>query len=265
MSSNKESTARTLVVALVVSLVAAIFVAGSAIYLKTPQEQNRLLDKQRSILAIAGLGGADLSGDQVRDVFQRRIKAQVIDLPAGEVDTSLDPDTFDPLKAAQDPKTSDTLAGDQDIASIKRREQYTTVYRLEKDDGSGQLEALILPVRGYGLWSTLYGFLALKPDLNTVIGLGFYQHGETPGLGGEVDNPRWKALWPGKTLFDADGKPVIAIVKGGVQQGSPEAAHEVDGLAGATLTSNGINHLLTFWLGEQGFGPYLDKLRRDGV
>lgn len=265
MSSNKESTARTLIVALVVSLVAAVFVAGSAIYLKTPQEQNRLLDKQRSILAIAGLGGADLSGGQVRNMFQRRIKAQVIDLATGEVDASLDPNIFEPLKAAKDPKTSETLAGDQDIAGIKRRERYTIVYRLEKDDGSGQLEALILPVRGYGLWSTLYGFLALKPDLNTVVGLGFYQHGETPGLGGEVDNPKWKALWPGKTLFDGDGRPVIAIVKGGVQQGNPDAAHEVDALAGATLTSKGVNHLLTFWLGEQGFGPYLDKLRRDGV
>ena len=161
MSSNKESTARTLIVALVVSLVAAVFVAGSAIYLKTPQEQNRLLDKQRSILAIAGLGGADLSGGQVRNMFQRRIKAQVIDLATGEVDASLDPNIFEPLKAAKDPKTSETLAGDQDIAGIKRRERYTIVYRLEKDDGSGQLEALILPVRGYGLWSTLYGFLAL--------------------------------------------------------------------------------------------------------
>jgi len=200
-------------------------------------------------------------------LFARRIKAQVVDLSTGEVDDQLDAATFDALKAAKDPKTSAVVPGNEDIALIKRREQYTTVYRLEKDDGSGQLEALILPVRGYGLWSTLYGFLALKPDLNTVVGLGFYQHGETPGLGGEVDNPKWKALWPGKTLFDADGKPNIAIVKGGVQAGDADAGHEVDALAGATLTSKGVNHLLTYWLGQQGFGPYLDKLRQrpDGV
>ncbi|MCX8145860.1 MAG: FMN-binding protein [Azovibrio sp.] len=107
--------------------------------------------------------------------------------------------------------------------------------------------------------------MAIKPDLNTVVGLGFYQHAETPGLGGEVDNPKWKALWPGKTLFDAAGKPIIKIVKGGVDPASPDAGHQVDALAGATLTSNGVDRLLQFWLGEQGFGPYLAKLRQQGA
>jgi Na+-transporting NADH:ubiquinone oxidoreductase subunit C len=262
MPSNKESTARTLVVAFVVSLVASVFVAGSAIYLKPAQQQNRLLDKQRSILAIAGIGDGQLSAEEVRTLFERRIEAQVVDLTTGEVDASLDPVSFDALKAAKDPATSIELPGGADIALIKRRERLTTVYRLLKEDGSGELEALILPVRGYGLWSTLHGFLAIEPDLNTVVGLGFYQHGETPGLGGEVDNPKWKALWPGKTLFDGEGRPAIQIVKGSAAQ---DAAHQVDGLAGATLTSNGVNKLLAFWLGEQGFGPYLDKLRRNGA
>ena len=160
------------------------------------------------------------------------------------------------------PKLSDALSGANDIALIKRRERFTTVYMVEQD---GQIEALILPVRGYGLWSTLHGFVALKSDLNTVVGLGFYQHAETPGLGGEVDNPKWKALWPGKTLFDDAGKPIIEIVKGGVDPSSAQAGHQVDALAGATLTSNGVDHLLQFWLGEQGFGPYLAKLRTQGV
>jgi Na+-transporting NADH:ubiquinone oxidoreductase subunit C len=263
MSSNKESTARTLIVALAVSLVASVFVAGSAIYLKPIQEENRLLDKQRSILAIAGVGGDKLSAKEVQDFFNTRIKAEVVDLTNGEIRSDLNPLTFDALKAARDPSMSVELAGSEDIALIKRREQFTTVYRLEEDDGT--LAALILPIRGYGLWSTLHGFLALKPDLNTVIGLGFYQHAETPGLGGEVDNPKWKAGWTGKTLFDADGKPNIEIIKGGVDKNSPAAEHQVDALAGATLTSKGVDHLLQFWLGEQGFGPYLAKLRQEGV
>lgn len=260
--SNKESTGRTLFVALAVSLVASVFVAGSAIALKPVQIENRLLDKQRSILAIAGLGGDDLSSAQVKDLFNSRIKARVIDLKTGENREDLDPVTFDPLKAAKDPKTSTALTGAEDIALIKRREQFTTVYRVEKD---GQLESLILPIRCYGLWSTLHGFLAIKPDLNTVVGLGFYQHAETPGLGGEVDNPKWKGLWPGKTLFDEAGKPIVKIVKGGVDPASPDAGHQVDALAGATLTSNGVDRLLQFWLGEQGFGPYLAKLRQQGA
>jgi Na+-transporting NADH:ubiquinone oxidoreductase subunit C len=265
MSSNKESIARTLVVALVVSLVASVFVAGSAVILKPVQEENRLLDKQRSILAVAGIGGTGIASQEVREIFKTRIQAELVDLATGEKSAAHDPLTFDALKAAQDPETSAALPGKEDIALIKRRERFTTVYRLMKDDGSGELEALILPVRGYGLWSTLHGFLAIKPDLNTVVGLGFYQHGETPGLGGEVDNPKWKGQWPGKTLFDENGKPNIEIIKGGVPPGSAEAAHQIDALAGATLTTNGVDRLLNFWLGEQGFGPYLARLRKEGV
>ena len=260
--SDKESTRRTLFVALVVSLVASVFVAGSSVALKPVQIENRLLDKQRSILAIAGLGQDKLSSREVKDLFNSRIKARVVDLGTGEYNDKLDPFSFDPLKVAKNPETSTALNSSDDIALIKRREQFTTVYILEQN---GELESLILPIRGYGLWSTLHGFLAIKPDLKTVVGLGFYQHAETPGLGGEVDNPNWTRSWPGKTLFNDSGKPIIRIVKGGVDPANPDATHQVDALAGATLTSNGVDRLLHFWLGEQGFGPYLAKLRQQGA
>ncbi|MFC0665343.1 Na(+)-translocating NADH-quinone reductase subunit C [Azotobacter chroococcum] len=262
MSNQKESTVRTLAVAIVVCLVCSVFVAGAAVALKSTQIENKELDKQRSILAIAGLGDADLSGKQVKALYKERIVAKVVDLESGTFSDAQDVNTFDPLKAAKDPKLSDALPGEQDIASIKRRERLTTVYLVEKD---GQLDTLILPVRGYGLWSTLYGFMALKGDLNTVVGMGFYQHAETPGLGGEVDNPKWKALWPGKTLFDEDGKLAVDIVKGNVDSQSPKATHQVDGLAGATLTSNGVENLLRFWLGQKGFGPFIANLRNGGA
>jgi len=173
--SNKESTSRTLMVALAVSLVSSVFVAGAAVSLKPLQQQNKLLDKQRSIAAIAGMGGAGLSGAQIRDLFGDTIKARLVDLETGAfVQEGPDPVTFDPLKAAKDPQQSVRLSKAEDIASIKRRERLTTVYVVEGDQGS--IETLILPIRGYGLWSTLHGFMALKGDLNTVVGLGFYQH-----------------------------------------------------------------------------------------
>ncbi|MGV8844570.1 MAG: Na(+)-translocating NADH-quinone reductase subunit C [Pseudomonas sp.] len=258
MSSKKESTARTLTVALLVCLVCSVFVAGAAVALKPTQVANRLLDKQRSILAIAGLGQPDMSAAQVRNMFDGTITARLVDLQAGTFSDAKDPVTFDPLKASKDPKLSSVVPDAQDIASIKRLERYTTVYVVEKD---GEFETLILPVRGYGLWSTLYGFIAVKSDLNTVVGMGFYQHGETPGLGGEVDNPKWKNQWPGKTLFDENGELAVAVVKGGVDPQSPNAEHQVDALAGASLTSKGVDNLLNFWLGENGFGPFFHKLR----
>lgn len=258
MSSQKESTVRTLTVAVLVCLVCSVFVAGAAIALKPTQVENRLLDKQRSILAIAGLGKPGMSGTKVKELFDTTITAKLVDLESGKFSDAFDPITFDPLKAAKDPKTSEVLKGSEDIAGIKRQERYTTVYMVEKD---GEVETLILPVRGYGLWSTLHGFIAVKGDLNTVVGMGFYQHGETPGLGGEVDNPKWKGQWPGKTLFDDNGKLAVQIVKGGVDPQSPQATHQVDGLAGATLTSVGVGNLLKFWLGQNGFGPFIANLR----
>ena len=200
-----------------------------------------------------------MSGAQVKALFAERISARVVDLESGTFSDAQNPATFDPLKAAKDPQLSEALSGADDIASIKRRERFTTVYLVEQD---GKLETVILPVRGYGLWSTLHGFMALKGDLNTVAGFGFYQHAETPGLGGEVDNPKWKNLWLGKTLFDAQGELAIQIVKGNVDPQSPQATHQVDGLAGATLTSNGVNNLLHFWLGENGFAQFLANLQK---
>ncbi|UFQ96404.1 Na(+)-translocating NADH-quinone reductase subunit C [Pseudomonas wenzhouensis] len=259
MSSQKESTVRTLTVALLVCLVCSVFVAGAAIALKPTQVENRLLDKQRSILAIAGLGEAGMSAAQVKSLFDERIRARIVDLDSGTFSDVQDPLTFDPLAASKDPQLSKALRGAEDIASIKRRERYTTVYMVERD---GELETLVLPVRGYGLWSTLHGFMALKGDLNTVAGLGFYQHAETPGLGGEVDNPKWKGLWPGKTLFNDKGELAIQIIKGNVDAQSSQAKHQVDGLAGATLTQNGVNNLLHFWLGENGFAQFLANLQK---
>jgi Na+-transporting NADH:ubiquinone oxidoreductase subunit C len=258
MSSQKESTVRTLTVALLVCLVCSVFVAGAAIALKPTQVENRLLDKQRSILAIAGLGEARMSAAKVKSLFNSTITAKLVDLETGKFSDAFDPITFDPLKAAKDPKTSSVLKGSVDIAGIKRQERYTTVYMVEKD---GEVETLILPVRGYGLWSTLHGFIAVKGDLNTVVGMGFYQHGETPGLGGEVDNPKWTGQWPGKTLFDDNGELAVQVVKGGVDPQNPKAVHQVDGLAGATLTGNGVDNLLKFWLGQNGFGPFIANLR----
>ncbi|MAD00251.1 MULTISPECIES: Na(+)-translocating NADH-quinone reductase subunit C [Pseudomonadaceae] len=255
MSSKKESVARTLTVALLVCLVCSVVVSAAAVALKPVQTTNRLQDKQRNILQIAGLY------DESRSIEEQfsQITPRLVDLRTGEFSDAQDPLTFDQQKASKDPDMSQQLTGEQDIASIRRRADYSTVYVVENTDGS--IKTLILPIHGYGLWSTLYGFMALESDLQTVVGLGFYQHAETPGLGGEVDNPNWKAQWQGKVVYDESGDVDISVVKGSVDPNSPKAEHQVDGLAGATLTSRGVESLVRFWLGEDGFGPFLDHLR----
>ena len=122
---------------------------------------------------------------------------------------------------------------------------------------NGTLEQVILPIEGPGLWATMYGFLAVERDGNTVRGLQFYQHGETPGLGDGVDKPVWRNQWVGKQLFDADGKPQIEVVKGPAPDGSD---YQIDGLAGATLTGRGVSNFVRYWIGEEGYGPFLKEL-----
>ncbi|HEY5646762.1 MAG TPA: FMN-binding protein, partial [Pseudomonadales bacterium] len=95
-------------------------------------------------------------------------------------------------------------------------------------------------------------------------GLGFYFHKETPGLGGEVDNPDWKSLWEGVHAFDEGGEPAVRLVKTRSPEGSAAASHEVDALSGATLTTRGVQNLVRFWTGDMGFGPFLDNLRTTG-
>ena len=255
MSSKKESVARTLTVALLVCLVCSVVVSAAAVALKPVQTTNRLQDKQRNILQIAGLY------DESRSIEEQfsQITPRLVDLRTGEFSDAQDPLTFDQQKASKDPDMSQQLTGEQDIASIRRRADSSTVYVVENTDGS--IKTLILPIHGYGLWSTLYGFMALESDLQTVVGLGFYQHAETPGLGGEVDNPNWKAQWQGKGVYDESGDVDISVIKGSVDPNSPKAEHQVDGLAGATLTSRGVESLVRFWLGEDGFGPFLEHLR----
>jgi Na+-transporting NADH:ubiquinone oxidoreductase subunit C len=257
MSANKESVGKTLLVAFLVCVVCGVVVATAAVSLRPVQSKNQLLDKRMNILQAAGLYQP---GVDVNEVF-KSIERRFVDIDTGEYVEM--PESYDLRKAAKDPQRSERLSGKEDIAGIKSQANVAEVFLARGDNGD--LSRIILPVHGYGLWSTLYGFLALEPDANTVSGLGFYEHGETPGLGGEVDNPKWKALWEGKKLYGEQGEVEIQVVKGAVDSKTPNAEHKVDGLAGATLTSNGVSNLLRFWVGENGFGPYLKRMQQGEV
>jgi len=262
-SSGGESIAKTFVVALGVSLVCAIFVAFSAVTLKEAQLFNKELDRQTNILKAAGLVDAadSPSKETVAELFSR-IETKYVDLETGDyVEQPASP--YDMKRASKDPAFSEALSTEDDLAKIRRRVNVAEVYIAKSEEG--EISSVILPVSGYGLWSTLYGFLALSADGAEVVGLGFYEHAETPGLGGEVDNPKWKALWPGKRVFDENGDIGLTVVKGAVDPNSAKKDYQIDGLAGATLTTRGVDNLIAFWLGENGFGPFLKNVKGGGV
>ncbi len=264
---SNDTIGKTLTVALLLCLVCSVVVSTAAVVLKPLQEENKLLDKKQNILAAAGLL---VEGKSVQTLFEQ-VEAKIVNIETGQFATDAElaaagitsAESFEQRKAAKDSKLGKALTPAEDIASIKRQSQFATVYIVR--NAEGQLDTLILPVHGYGLWSTLYGFLALEEDGNTVVGLGFYEHAETPGLGGEVDNPRWKAIWPGKKAYNAAGDVKLGLIKGVVDNSQAQSVHQVDGLSGATLTSRGVTNLVQFWLGENGFGPFLASVREGGV
>lgn len=255
--ANNDTIKKTLMVAVSLCVVCSVIVSGAAVLLKDAQVENALLDRNRNILAAAGMLQ---EGVPVAEQFAQ-VQPRLVDLRTGEFSEAYDPQEFDQRRAAKDPGLSMGLSSEEDIAKIGRRENFAVVYVVQ--DG-GELDKVILPVHGYGLWSTLYGFVALERDGNTVAGLGFYEHGETPGLGGEVDNPRWKAFWPGKSVYRGD-EVALGLVKGAVDPSSSNAPYQVDGLAGATLTARGVTNLIHFWMGEDGFGPFLSNLKSGGA
>lgn len=239
----KDSTPKTLAFALAVALGAAIVVSIATVTLRPLQKVNLERERQARIVAMVSRAIGETG----------TLTAYMVDLETGRLARDMDPVTFDAEAAAKNPETSIAIPQAADIAGLGRRAKHAAVFvRFEGEKPA----LLVLPVYGQGYQSTLWGYLALKGDGNTVAGLSFYKQGETPGLGARIMEPAWQALWPGKRLADETGTLRVQVTKG-----SAKGPHEVDGITGATRTNNGVTSLLRFWLGDFGFGPFLKRLK----
>jgi Na+-transporting NADH:ubiquinone oxidoreductase subunit C len=261
--SNKDSLKSTIIVALLLCVVCSVLVSGAAVLLKDRQTRNKEFARNRDVLVAAGLYDASKHDNSYVDEKFKAFSVRLVDLNTGNYlsdeetqQLGIDPASYEQRRAAKDPALSERVPAEDDIAVIKRRAKYASVYVLEQN---GRVDRVVLPVHGYGLWSTLYGFLAVEGDGNTILGLTFYEHAETPGLGGEVDNPRWRGQWPGKKIYRDDGELGITVTKGGAADVSDP--YEVDGLSGATLTGRGVDNLVRYWMGQEAFGRYLVHLK----
>jgi Na+-transporting NADH:ubiquinone oxidoreductase subunit C len=245
VSANKESLGKTVGIVVAVCLVCSIVVSSAAVGLRSIQQSNAALDKQSNIVEAAGL--MDKAEGDIAGTFDKYVEEKYIDLETGKY-VEKPSETYDMYKAAKDPEFSVKVEGSN--VGFQQRARIASIYIVK--DAAGDVSRIILPVHGSGLWDLMYGFLAIDSDGNTVRELVYYQQKETPGLGGEIQNPSWKAKWSGKKLFD-DGDVAIQVKK----NANPADPYAVDALSGATLTSNGVQNTLTYWLGENGYGPYL--------
>jgi len=250
-----ENPVQALAVVLGVAVVCAFLVSVSAVKLRPLYVANLEAHKLAQLESILGaLSGTDY------EVTAGDVESRVVELATGRYSDRLDPATFDARKAATDADASTAIPADRDLAGIQRRANHATVFVVR--DADAKVELVILPVHGSGYQSSLFGYLALDGDTSTVVALKFYEQGDTPGMGARIQSPPWEALWPGKRVYDDDGALRIGVARGRVSPGSEDARYMVDGISGATRTSQGVHGLLRFWLGDLGFGPYLERLRR---
>jgi len=256
----RHSVLYTLVFSAILCVVCAVMVSGSAVSLKERQEFNKSFDRKLKVLEAAGKIEADakLPLEEV-EAFYAKAETVLVDLKTGH-EVEGDTETFDQQKVKKNPATS--YEAPENRSRVKRMPDQALVFKFFDEEGG--LESVVIPIEGYGLWGTLYGYLALEADAQTVAGIVYYDHKETPGLGGEVDNARWKALWPGRKVYSEDGVPALEVLKGAAGP-VDQAPYAVDGLSGATITSRGITNMLSFWLGNDAFGPYLESLRTNSI
>lgn len=258
--SAKNSNASTIVTALVLCLVCSVLVSAVAVGLKSKQQDNARLDLNKNILIAAGkfdpnTDKSDVIAERFASFDVRYVNLETGDFATDEeiVAAGLgDVNSYDIAKAARTPELSTAL--EVDTAGIGGKPKFGKVY-LSKD-GAGNIEEIVLPIHGAGLWGQIFGLLTLDKDLNTIKGVNFYQHKETPGLGSRITDEPWRALWVDKKLYNEDGSMKMAVTKAGTAKEG-----QVDGISGATLTIRGVNNLLQFWLGNDGYRPFLDKLK----
>ena len=270
LAMGNDSLEKTIAIAVALCLVCSVLVSFGAVALKPLQAYNKNLDMKKNILEVAGLMEEDTDIDAA---FAERIEPKIVNLETGDYVENINVDEYDQRKATKDPAQSVPIPKEKDIAHVRAKAKLAKVFLVKE---GADIKSIILPVSGYGLWSTLYGFLSLDADGQTVQSINFYDQAETPGLGGEVVNPKWRALWKGKkvyaeteqhsmdkgTIEEANiGEPALAVIKGSVDTERPGSQYQVDGLAGATLTSAGVTNLIRYWMGKEGFARYLSKVR----
>jgi len=251
-----ESIVKTIGVAFAVCLICSLVVSASAVNLRDLQKENKLNDKRIKILQVADIYDPSIS---IAKQFSE-LESKFIDFNTGlmmDEYNNFNIDDYDQIVVTKDPNLSSKVPTSDDIAIIKNRENVGKIYILR--DEIGTIDKLILPIRGYGLWGTLYGYISIEDDFNTVSGIEFYDHKETPGLGAEVDNPKWKAQWKGKKIYK-DNKVNLAVIKGKVEAGDSESTYKIDGLSGATITSRGVTNMVAYWFGESGYSSLLREL-----
>lgn len=255
VNSNNNSVSHTILFAIAIAVVLGAMVTAVSVLLEPAQAENRE-QAQQAIFQdlLQNQPGFESIVDQ-HSAYQ--MDHRLVDLDTGCYDAEIAASDYGTIIDSRRSKHTQALNREQDIANIKVRAKYALVHLIQDTD---RLIAVVLPVYGLGYSSRLNGYLTLAADGNQVRSLVFYDHNETPGMGGRISTADWQTQWQKKLLRDQNGNLRI-----GVATGSPTSAedrsYQIDAMAGATITGRGVTNLLRFWVGPMGFETYLHNLQ----
>ncbi|MDH3220097.1 MAG: Na+-translocating NADH-quinone reductase subunit C [Gammaproteobacteria bacterium] len=251
-TANRDGTARALGVTLAVAFVCALLVSVVAVSLRPVQQANVKAERVNQLVREALSGIAPM-------VKTENLEAHVVELASGQFDDGIDPATFDAEIAASNPDTSVEIPREFDLARLRRRALHAPVYLLRGSDNA--IHTIILPVSGRGYQSILRAWLLLDGAASKVRALRIYEQSDTPGVGSRIEDPDWQAQWRDRPIYDDAGVLRIGVRTRGGAETDEYAKYLVDGISGATRTARGVDGMVRFWLGDFGFGPFLQRIR----
>ena len=258
---TKESPGKAVLVVLLTAMICSTLVSAAVVALRPIQLDNQLLERGRHVVLLSGLAaGEQMADDEQTLLLLKRLDARLVDLNEGRFSEEADPAVFDERRAASDRDFGVTIPPAQDLACLGRRSRLMPAYLVWDGD---VLERMVLPVQGKGMWSDLFGYIALESDFDTIAGMTFYEQNETPGLGDQILHEHWLQQWRGRQIYDDRGAPVFRVSGGEVEEYSDAARYQVDALTGATVTGDAVTGMIRYWFGPHGYSAFLERLKAD--
>lgn len=249
LAAPNESRTKTLVMAFLVAAICGVLVSAATVYLRPIRAANQAAEQQARLEAL--LAGIPGMGETLAQ-SDGALSTVVIDLEDGGAADEVTPETLE--AALNEARNWTALSPAEDIADIGRRPDFAQVYLLR--DGE-RVSLVLLPMVGAGYGGPIEAILALRGDMQTIAGFTVTRQSETPGLGARIEEPSWQADFAGTQAYGGAGD-----VRFEVARGPAGNEFEVDGITGATRTSNAVTDMIRFWLGPDGYGPFIAAIRR---
>lgn len=241
---------------------ALTFVIGGALaiaseFFKPMEEANKKLEQMTYILKAAQVNIEGANKKEIEEIFSKRVVALTVNVNGDTITaTNAKGNAIEPTEVDVKTEFKKVKAGETESMDLP-------LYKIKSDwKGDGAYDAYVFPMWGAGLWDYVNGYIAVADDYNTIIGVVFDHKSETPGLGARITDKEIQERFEGKKIYNEEGElQSVEFLKGegNSTEGKP---HKVDGLSGASMTTQGVNKMLETYFGL--YNGFFQKQKKNG-